>query len=480
MKVLNIKFHTFSKYNNLRMGSYYELPKIQMPYCPLSKVILPCESGSRPAGGIKEEYEGQAISLGGEQIGSDGDLDVKKLPYVPFEYFSAATCGKVADGDILICKDGSLTGKVCIVDKTLLPHEKVMVNEHVYVIRSNDKVNQMILFFLMRMDSFKKQVIDLAYRKKGQPGLNSDHLKSILIPNLSQEIQDVLLKKITPLLEEIKILKGQIKNNVLIIDSVFAKLYDFNLTETYHLGKGMSYGTQRLQTKKLLIFNKKFSEFYSKLLRFSVRACNPIVRILQNTLFKLNVIKVKTILTTPAFNGESPIYKDDGTIPVIKTAHLNIDGLITDGLEFVSEAQYNNSLSAKLICGDVLICNIGKGSLGKTTINNTNNKLFAASEVTILRVDKQKYNNQFLQYFLTSILGVFQFEQAYTGATNQIHLDPKALEEFYIPDITLDEQQKIVDAIQLEIDKQNEIKNQIAILRGKIDSIIENAIISND
>ena len=42
------------------------------------------------------------------------------------------------------------------------------------------------------------------------------------------------------------------------------------------------------------------------------------------------------------------------------------------------------------------------------------------------------------------------------------------------------EQQKIVDAIQLEIDKQNEIKNQIATLRRKIDSIIENAILSND
>ena len=31
---------------------------------------------------------------------------------------------------------------------------------------------------------------------------------------------------------------------------------------------------------------------------------------------------------------------------------------------------------------------------------------------------------------------------------------------------------KIGDAIQLEIDKQKEIKNQIATLRGKIDSII--------
>lgn len=30
------------------------------------------------------------------------------------------------------------------------------------------------------------------------------------------------------------------------------------------------------------------------------------------------------------------------------------------------------------------------------------------------------------------------------------------------------------------VGKENEIKNQIAILRGKIDSIMENAIISND
>lgn len=54
------------------------------------------------------------------------------------------------------------------------------------------------------------------------------------------------------------------------------------------------------------------------------------------------------------------------------------------------------------------------------------------------------------------------------------------VQEFPLPDLSLDEQQKIVDTIQFEIDKQNEIKNQIATLRGKIDSIIGNAIVSND
>ena len=66
------------------------------------------------------------------------------------------------------------------------------------------------------------------------------------------------------------------------------------------------------------------------------------------------------------------------------------------------------------------------------------------------------------------------------GLGNNTNIFPIVVQEFPLPDLSLDEQQKIVDAIQLEIDKQNEIKNQIAILRGKIDSIIENAIISND
>ena len=66
------------------------------------------------------------------------------------------------------------------------------------------------------------------------------------------------------------------------------------------------------------------------------------------------------------------------------------------------------------------------------------------------------------------------------GLGNNTNIFPIVVQEFPLPDLSLAEQQKIVDAIQLEIDKQNEIKNQIATLRGEIDCIIENAILSND
>ena len=52
---------------------------------------------------------------------------------------------------------------------------------------------------------------------------------------------------------------------------------------------------------------------------------------------------------------------------------------------------------------------------------------------------------------------------------------PIVVREFPLIDIPIAEQQRIVDEIRAEIDKQNEIKNQIATLRMEIDKIVESA-----
>ncbi|KJV61312.1 hypothetical protein APHACPA_0316 [Rickettsia amblyommatis str. Ac/Pa] len=51
------------------------------------------------------------------------------------------------NNDILMCKDGALTGKVCFVDDKILPQIEVMVNEHVYIFRG--KPNIIHLFILL-------------------------------------------------------------------------------------------------------------------------------------------------------------------------------------------------------------------------------------------------------------------------------------------------------------------------------------------
>jgi len=73
-------------------------------------------------------------------------------------------------------------------------------------------------------------------------------------------------------------------------------------------------------------------------------------------------------------------------------------------------------------------------------------------------------------------LGYFQIERDFTGATNQIHLYWEQISNFQIPDISLKAQQKIVDEIKAELDKQEEMKQKIEAERNKIDEIIEKAI----
>ena len=73
-------------------------------------------------------------------------------------------------------------------------------------------------------------------------------------------------------------------------------------------------------------------------------------------------------------------------------------------------------------------------------------------------------------------MGYFQIERDFTGATNQIHLYWEQISNFQIPDISLKAQQKIVDEIKAELDKQEEMKQKIEAERNKIDEIIEKAI----
>jgi len=198
LKTFWIDFAQLGLTSSLRLWIPFTLPKSKYKYDKINNFLSTCESGNRPKGGIREEDKGEAISLGGEQIGKDGILDLSKIPYVSFDFYENTQKGKVKDNDILLCKDGALTGKTCLVDFSLFPSKEVMVNEHVYILRGNNEVNQKFLFYFTSTNSFQYQVKDLAYKKKAQPGLNIGHLKKIKIPLIPKPIQDQIVAQIEP------------------------------------------------------------------------------------------------------------------------------------------------------------------------------------------------------------------------------------------------------------------------------------------
>jgi type I restriction enzyme M protein len=175
----------------------------------LSDVLSKCETGKRPKGGAGG-FSG-AISIGAEQIGTDGKLNLDKIPFVPIEFYKSATKGFLKNEDILICKDGALTGKVCIVEINKIPQKEVMTNEHVFILSGKDEIiNQKYLFHILKSESMQKQIRNLAYNKSAQPGLNKQHLKQIQIPLPPLAEQQKIVDEIAKQEQEKELLKQRI------------------------------------------------------------------------------------------------------------------------------------------------------------------------------------------------------------------------------------------------------------------------------
>jgi len=453
------------------------LPKSKYKYDKINNFLIACESGCRPKGGIKEADDGEAISLGGEQIGKDGSLELSKILYVSFDFYENAAKGKVHNNDILICKDGALTGKTCLVDFSLFPSQEVMVNEHVYILRGTKEVNQRILFYFTTTNLFQSQVKDLAYKKKAQPGLNTDHFKKIKIPLIPKQKQDQIVAKIEPIEKKIKELKAQVTHPQEVINKVFAREFGFDENLFNEFGKGMTAGTQIAQSRTLRVFKTNFEELArSRIVRFSTRFHNPPTKKLMDFLDSIETIQVKDIIDCYE-KGVQPKYNPDGDIPVVKIANLKNSYIDFSEPEFITQEYYNYlEERKKLKQSDIIICATGKISLGKIDYYDYEQESITAVDNYILRL-KEKYNPLFFTYFFRSILGYFQIERDYTGATNQIHLYWEQISNFQIPYLSLKAQQKNVDEIKAELDKQEEIKRKIERERNKIDEIIEKAFV---
>jgi type I restriction enzyme S subunit len=478
LKTFTIDLTELSKNETIRLCLSFVLPKIRYKYDKINNYLDLCESGKRPKGGIKEKDKGEAISLGGEQINTDGTVDLSKIPYVSYEFYESTSKGKVKDGDILICKDGALTGKTCFVEFPFSPSKEVMVNEHVYILRGNEKVNQKFLFYYTRNNIFQSQVKDLAYKKKAQPGLNFDHFKKIKIPIIPKSQQDQIVTQIEPIEKNIKNLKNQIKEPQDIINKIFAREFGFDENLYNEFGKGMTAGTQIAGNRILRIFETEFKRFSrSGILRFSTRFHNTPTKKLMNLLDCMDTLQVKDVITEPIHRGASPKYNSDGDVPVVKTGHLKNGYVEISQKEFVDQDFYKLSERSQVKENDILIASTGKVSLGKIDLLEIDHKIVVDGHISILRIDEKKYNRLLFTYFFRCILGYFQIERDYTGATNQIELYAKEISNFQIPDIPLGKQQKIVNEIKAGLDKQKEIKQKVKTERNKIDKIIKKLLI---
>ena len=465
--IKNEKFTVFSKYSNLRLGSFYIPPNFKYKYKPFTEIIEVYESGKRPKGGINPADYGQAISLGGEQIGMDGRIDLSNIPYVSYDFYDKAEKGIVKNYDILICKDGALTGKTCIVDfvKDSLVGKNVMVNEHVYIIRCNSQYNQQFLAYLMQTDFFQSQIKDLAYRKKGQPGLNSDHIKALKVLDIPLIEQNNIMKKIEPLEKKINRNNVQVPSVQNLIDEVFRKEFKFDYVKFNEL-------------KKINRFHSLFTDFARNIdSRFSVKFHRPAGEFVLQELNNITSSKIKSYLDIPIELGASisPCdYDENGKYLYISMATIKSWEFDEENASGVSKVYSENNLNKTVKKGDIIMARSGEGTIGKVAeIQKNISGVFA--DFT-MRIRLKNYNTSFAYYYFRTSYFQYLIEVHKKGLGNNTNIFPIAIQDFPIPDISLKKQASIVKEIRTSIDKLKILKEENVSLQNEIRSTIMDAL----
>ncbi|EPN6895036.1 restriction endonuclease subunit S, partial [Campylobacter coli] len=174
---------TQSEMSNPFINSKFELVR-------LKDFVLDIQTAKRPSGGVGK-YENGALSLGGEHIDNkSGYIKLDNPKYVPIEFYESFALqdkGIVKQFDILICKDGALTGKIAMVRNEFI-RKSAMINEHIFLLRCDNIVKQKYLFYILHSYS-GQQALKSKITGSAQGGINKTNLESILIPNADFEIQ---------------------------------------------------------------------------------------------------------------------------------------------------------------------------------------------------------------------------------------------------------------------------------------------------
>ncbi|HUU18935.1 MAG TPA: restriction endonuclease subunit S [Sedimentisphaerales bacterium] len=153
----------------------------------LGDVLETLESGSRPKGGIDPTVT-EVPSVGAENVLGLGKYDYSKEKFVTREFYEGMRKGYIRSRDVLLYKDGAKLGrKSMFMDG--FPHDECCINEHAFILRTNDLCSQAYLYFWLDLPKVTRDIINLN-ANAAQPGINQKSVKSLTIL-----LADVMLKR---------------------------------------------------------------------------------------------------------------------------------------------------------------------------------------------------------------------------------------------------------------------------------------------
>ncbi|HEG0588439.1 TPA: N-6 DNA methylase [Campylobacter coli] len=407
--------------SNPFVNSKYELVR-------LGEFAIDIQSAKRPSGGVGK-YESGALSLGGEHIDNkSGYIKLNNPKYVPIEFyedFVSQDKGIVKKFDILICKDGALTGKIAMVRDEFI-NQFAMINEHIFLLRCDNIVKQKYLFYILHSNS-GQQALKSKITGSAQGGVNKTNLESILIPNVDSEIQKQIVAECEKVEEQYNTIRMSIEEHQNLIKAILQECgiiddnggrYELNSI----LDKINNLCKINLDSEFLSSFNKTIKEYT-----------------LSNPIFKLSIGK-------RVLNNE---LLENGQIPVYSANVLEVFGFINK--EILQD--YDNDSVLWGIDGDWMV-----GFMPK------NKKFYPTDHCGVLRVDDTKINAKYISFILNEAGKKQGFSRKLRASIDRIKALRVKLPSLEIQDQIADVTDKIekkINEYKIELDSLEKEKEKI-------------------
>ncbi|EKL3101908.1 N-6 DNA methylase [Campylobacter coli] len=478
---LNPSNSTQSEMSNPFINSKFELVR-------LKDFVLDIQTAKRPSGGVGK-YENGALSLGGEHIDNkSGYIKLDNPKYVPIEFYESFALqdkGIVKQFDILICKDGALTGKIAMVRNEFI-RKSAMINEHIFLLRCDNIAKQKYLFYILHSYS-GQQALKSKITGSAQGGINKTNLESILIPNADFEIQKQIVAECEKVEEQYNTIRMSVEEYQNLIKAILQKCGIIDDGGGYELNSILE-NLQKLESK--LDFNllfsfiddftnarqedlKKFKEFVK-----NIKAILDTLLISPKDGWKRISLKNEQYIELNPSKKEISKLDENMLVSFIEMASVSDKGYIQSKIDrSLNEVRKGYTY---FIENDILIAKItpcmenGKCAIAK---NLTNNIGFGSTEFHIFRA-KTGLDSSFLFYNLNQQNIREKAALAMTGATGHKRVPISFYENLTIPLPPLEIQEKIVQNIEL-VEQQIDFLNlKLELLEKEKEKILQKYLFS--
>lgn len=472
MKILWTTLSLLSKDRYLRNDEKYQIVAVNKSdnifSSPIEKNIFLSEI-------IEEDYSVLQYESGMEykgiptgQVYLDEDGDIIDYQIVTLEDHPGRLKYSVKNHNILISSLRLAKSPALMFDS--LDLSEYVFSNGFYVFKVKEGWDQKFVLYVLRLKKLKQLLDNNLYRGIGISAYRVEDLLRCEIMNISLAAQKEAIKKIEPIENQIRQLKTNLKKAEETIDKVFQNEFGFDY-DRFNL------------LKRIKVFFSQQSDFSNNPdLRFSAKFHRDAGNFVMKELTDITEKKIKHYLAEPIVLGASispEDYSEDGEFQYISMATIKNWKFDTESANYVSKP-YSDSKATKTVRkNDIILARSGEGTIGKVALIDDEDVNGVFADFT-MRIRLKDYNPEFAYYYFRTSYFQYLIEIYKKGLGNNTNIFPIVIQEFPLIDISLDEQQRIVDEIHAEIERQEETKTKIANLRNQIDSIIEEAITKGD